>query len=102
MSRQNVVQTIADGANKLKLLGALRPRRHHRRRPLQLQRQVAGKGRLDSHKPAPDVDRLELQAVLFKRTRAIGNPKVTGRTTQWVADFEFSQRFGLGDKERWK
>src|SRR5262245_33611237 len=102
MRHQNVVQTVPDCANKLKLLGALRPRSHHSRSPLQLQKQVTGERGLDAHQPASDVDRLDFQAVVFERARAVRNPEVAGRTAQWVADFELSQLGSLGKEKHRK
>ena len=40
----------------------------------------------DPHENA-DVYRLELQAVLFERARAVRDPEVAGRTAQRIADF---------------
>src|SRR5262249_9934335 len=87
MRHQDVVQTVADCADKLKLLGALRPCSHYGRSPLQLKRQITGERRLNTHQSPADVYRLELQAVLFGRARTGPDAEEDGRTDHRIADF---------------
>src|SRR6185436_18961366 len=99
--RQNVIQTIADRTDELKILRALSPGGDNGRSPLQLQRQIARERRLNPHQATTYVDRLEFQSVFFKRTGAVGDPKITGRPTQRITHLDLAHGFGLRVNHRW-
>jgi hypothetical protein len=77
---QNIIESITHGADELQLFCALGPGVDHGGRPLQLEKQVAGKRGLNAHQPSSDIDWLEFQAVFLERPRPVRDPEKTGGT----------------------